>query len=79
MIVGASYLSYDTNCLNPYCNGCTSMMRQMRFYSTLRTGLNPYCNGCTSMMKLKKSWTMTPLCLNPYCNGCTSMISPTFS
>ena len=37
--------------LNPYCNGCTSMIRQNTAeLSKVQRGLNPYCNGCTSMI-----------------------------
>ena len=36
--------------LNPYCNGCTSMMYSKLFLKYLRRRLNPYCNGCTSMI-----------------------------
>ena len=37
--------------LNPYCNGCTSMIEH--FFLAFKGEdycLNPYCNGCTSMM-----------------------------
>ena len=36
--------------LNPYCNGCTSMIEIKQFDSIIIDSLNPYCNGCTSMI-----------------------------
>ena len=39
-------------CLNPYCNGCTSMIQLgVGGSQPGQKGLNPYCNGCTSMMQ----------------------------
>ena len=38
------------SCLNPYCNGCTSMIAICIVPGKRRTRLNPYCNGCTSMI-----------------------------
>ena len=37
--------------LNPYCNGCTSMIfTRKNILVTKIKCLNPYCNGCTSMI-----------------------------
>ena len=37
--------------LNPYCNGCTSMMKNLLRRRLCMSSLNPYCNGCTSMIR----------------------------
>ena len=61
--------------LNPYCNGCTSMINKSEIYRLkYAESLNPYCNGCTSMMGRIGSSSTHQNCLNPYCNACTSMI-----
>ena len=60
--------------LNPYCNGCTSMIGWSMYTGTQTPGLNPYCNGCTSMIQKDFKENPNSSGLNPYCNGCTSMI-----
>ena len=46
----AYFKDFDLRGLNPYCNGCTSMIQTKLFNRISLGSLNPYCNGCTSMI-----------------------------
>ena len=67
-------LSYETQCFNPYCNGCTSRRPCSREGIAHRSRKVSILIVMDVLLEGPKMWKVVSCisCFNPYCNGCTS-------